>query len=160
MSEKKTHFSETKTAALLYRTDPLIMKWHYEIDYKHSYAQDSPFFVGLTKGELLGSACSHCETVFATPRAHCMSCGKKTRWMALPASGKIHTFTTCYFGGETFLKETPFTLILVEFEGVDTLFLSRLIAAADEMIEIGMPVQAQFLKNSRFLATDVYFVPV
>lgn len=152
--------SEPETGTVLYHTDPIIMKWHYEIDYKHSYAQDSPFFVGLSKGELKGSACTSCETVFATPRGHCMFCGESTTWTTLPASGKIHTFTTCYFGGETFLKETPFTLIMVEFEGVDTLFLSRLIGTANESIEIGMPVKAQFLKNSQFLATDVYFVPV
>lgn len=160
MSEKKTRLPETETGAVLYHSDPLIMKWHYEIDYKHSYAQDSPFFVGLSKGELLGSACTRCEMVFATPRAHCMSCGERTTWVTLPACGKIHSFTTCYFGGETFLKETPFTLILVEFQGVDTLFLSRLIGASHESVAIGMSVQAQFLRNSRFLATDVYFIPV
>lgn len=159
MSEKKIRLPESETGAVLYNTDPIIMKWHYEIDYKHSYAQDSPFFVGLSNGELMGSACSRCNVVFATPRGHCMSCGKETTWITLPDSGKIHTFTTCFFGGETFLKETPFTLILVEFEGVDTFFLSRLIGVTDESVEIGMSVKAQFLRNSQFLATDVYFVP-
>ncbi|NOY83845.1 MAG: Zn-ribbon domain-containing OB-fold protein [Nitrospirae bacterium] len=158
MSEKRVRLPEPETGAVLYHTDPIIMKWHYEIDYKHSYALDSPFFVGLSKGELKGSACARCEIIFATPRAHCMSCGDLTNWVLLPTSGKIHTFTRCFFGGETFLKETPFTLILVEFEGVDTLFLSRLVGAMDESVEIGMPVKAQFLKNSQFLATDVYFV--
>lgn len=134
------------------------MKWHYEIDYKHSYAQDAPFFTGLSKGKLLGSVCSNCERVYATPRGYCLACGVATKGFELPLSGKIHTFTTCYFGGETFLKETPFTLILVEFEGVDTLFLSRLVGAADETVGIGMPVKAQFLSKPRFLVTDVYFV--
>jgi len=159
MSEKKIRLPETESGAVFHHTDPMIMKWHYEIDYKHSYAQDSRFFEGLSKEKLMGSACAHCEIVFATPRAHCMACGDATAWISLPVSGKIHTFTTCYFGGEAFLKETPFTLILVEFEGVDTLFLSRLIGTTDQSVKIGMSVKAQFLKKSNFLATDVYFVP-
>ncbi|MFQ5589417.1 MAG: Zn-ribbon domain-containing OB-fold protein, partial [Nitrospiria bacterium] len=80
-------------------------------------------------------------------------------WVPLPLTGKVHTFTTCYFGGERSLKETPFNLILVEFEGVETLFLSRLIGAAEASVKIGMPVKARFLKKPQFLVTDVYFIP-
>lgn len=150
---------ETEDGTILYNVDPIIMKWHYKIDYIHSYAQDSPFFSGLSKGKLLGSACTRCPMKFATPRGHCMKCGAKTKWVSLPHKGMIHTFTTCYFGGEAFLKETPFTLIMVEFETFDTLLLSRLIGIKPEMIQIGMSVQAKFLRNSKFLATDVYFIP-
>lgn len=156
---KKTRLPETDEGTVLYNIDPIIIKWHYEIDYLHSYAQDSPFFAGLSEGRLLGSACTKCRTKFATPRSHCMSCGAKTEWIDLPLEGKIHTFTTCYFGGEAFLKETPFTLILIEFRGIDTLFLARLSGPAPDEVAIGMPVKAQFLRNSKFKATDVYFVP-
>ena len=47
-----------------------------------------------------------------------MECGEPTKWIELPLEGRIHTWTTCHFGGEAFLKETPFNLILVEFDGV------------------------------------------
>ena len=107
-------------------SEPLIIHDHYEIDYRHSYAEDSPFFVGLGKEKLLGSRCTACGYTFATPRAYCMQCGAATQWHELPLTGRVHTFTTCHYGGEAFLKETPFTLILVEFDGADTLFLSRL----------------------------------
>ncbi len=105
---------------------PLIIQDHYEIDYRHSYAQDSPFFVGLSQGRLLGSRCTACRYMYATPRAHCMECGAPTTWETLPPTGRVHTFTVCYYGGESFLKETPFLLVLVEFDQVNTLFLSRL----------------------------------
>ena len=59
---------------------PLIIHDHYEIDYRHSYAQDSPFFVGLSKEKLLGSRCTACGYTFATPRAYCMQCGAATQW--------------------------------------------------------------------------------
>jgi uncharacterized OB-fold protein len=140
--------------------DPLIIHDHYEIDYRHSYAQDSPFFVGLSKGELLGSRCTACDYMYATPRSHCMECGAPTQWEQLPLTGNIHTYTICYYGGETFLKETPYILILVEFQGVDTLFLSRLKGLSPDQVEIGMPVRPWFVKTATFKVTDVWFEPL
>ena len=151
---------ESEEGTVLFNTDPIIIKHHYEVDYLHSYAQDSPFFVGLTKGKLMGSHCTGCGRRYATPRGHCMECGGPTEWVELPGEGRVHTFTTCHFGGEAFLKETPFTLIMVEFDGVDTLFLSRLIGAEPKEVKIGMPVRARFLRNCKFKPTDVYFVPM
>ena len=139
--------------------DPIVLKDHFEIDYTHSYAQDSPFFAALTKGKLLGSRCGQCAYTYATPRSHCMYCGSRTRWMELPQEGKVHTYTTCYFAGEAFLKETPFTLVLVEFEHVNTLFLSRLKEVDPQTVRIGMPVKAQFVKRPKLKVSDIYFVP-
>ncbi len=156
---KKIKLLETEEGTILFNVDPIIIKHHYEIDYIHSYAQDSPFFAGLANKKLLGSKCTKCSYTFATPRSHCMECGANTEWYELPKEGKVHTFTTCYFGSEAFLKETPFTLILVEFEGVNTLFLSRLIGPEHEDVKIGMKIKAQFLRNSKFKSTDVYFIP-
>ncbi|MBO1225051.1 MAG: Zn-ribbon domain-containing OB-fold protein [Candidatus Scalindua sediminis] len=157
--QKKIKLQETEEGTILFNVDPIIIKHHYEIDYIHSYAQDSAFFAGLANKKLLGSKCTKCSYIFATPRSHCMECGAKTEWYELPKQGEVHTFTTCYFGSEAFLKETPFTLILVEFEGVNTLFLSRLVGVKPENVKIGMKIKAQFLRNSKFKSTDVYFVP-
>ena len=142
------------------KTAPLIIHDHYEIDYRHSYAEDSPFFVGLGKEKLLGSRCTACGYTFATPRAYCMQCGAATQWHELPLTGRVHTFTTCYYGGEAFLKETPFTLILVEFDGADTLFLSRLKNLPPDQVRIGLPVNARFAKTPTFKVTDVWFEPL
>jgi uncharacterized OB-fold protein len=157
---KNAKLPETGEGTVLFNVDPIIIKHHYEIDYLHSYAQDSPFFAGLANKKLLGSRCTACGYCYATPRGHCMECGAATEWFELPQQGRIHTYTTCYFGGEAFLEETPFTLVLVEFDGVDTLFLSRLIGADPDEAAIGMEVKARFLRNSKFKPTDVYFVPL
>ena len=151
---------EKQDVTEVYNVDPLIVKSHYEIDYIHSYAQDSEFFRAIGKKKLMGSKCKKCSYTYATPRSHCMMCGAETEWYELPNEGRIHTFTTCYFGSEAFLKETPFNLIMVEFEGVDSLFMSRLIGAELEDIKIGMKVKAKFKRNLEFSPTDVYFVPV
>ena len=88
-----------------------------------------------------------------------MQCGSETRWFELPLQGRVHSWTTCYFGSEEFLKETPFNLALVEFEGVDTLLLSRLDGVKQEGVYIGMKVRAEFRKKPRYLISDVHFVP-
>lgn len=143
----------------LKQMEPLIIDYPYHVDYIHSYGQDSPFFAGLANEKLLGTCCKKCDTTYATPRLHCMKCGEECDWVELPLEGKVHAWTTCYFGGEEFLKETPFHLILVEFIGVNTLFLSRLIDAKVGEIQIGMKVKAQFKHPSNLKASDVYFIP-
>ena len=53
-------------------------------------------------------------------------------------------------------------LAMVEFEGVNTLLLSRLMGvdpANPSLDWIGMPVKARFLRNSKLKPTDVYFIP-
>jgi len=151
---------ETEQGCVLYNLDPIIMKYHYEVDYIHSYAQDSPFFAGLSQGKLFGSRCPKCGASYGTPRGHCMNCGAKTEWLELPLTAKVHTYTICYFGGQEFLAETPFILILVEWPEVETFFLSRLVGVPFEDVSIGMPVQARFRRLSQFKPTDVYFVSV
>lgn len=142
---------------------PIITKSHYEIDYIHSYGQDSPFFAGLANGKLLGTRCPACPYTYGTPRLHCMYCGGECDWVELPKEGFVHTFTVCHYGSQEFLPETPFVLILVEWPGVDSLFLSRLVGvdpAAPSLDWVGMKVRAQFRRLSRLKPTDVYFVPV
>jgi len=160
MKRKRIKLPEPSDGTVLFNVDPIVIKSHYEIDYIHSYGQDSPFFAGLANRKLLGSLCSICNYTFATPRAHCMQCGAETAWVELPKEGRIHTWTTCYFGSEAFLKETPFNLALIEFEGVDTFLLARVVGLEQRQMRVGLAVRAQFFRNSQFKATDVYFVPV
>lgn len=137
---------------------PLVQPWHYEIDYIHSYGENSPFFVGLATKKLLGTECKKCRTRYATPRLSCMQCGGECGWFQLPKMGRIHSWTKCYFGSEAFLNETPYFLVLVEFEGVDTLLLSRLRGVKEEKeVSVGMPVEAKFVKKPKYSITDVWF---
>ena len=152
-----------RSGAAIYKnpagTNDLVVLSPYNIKYVHSYAEDSPFFLGLAKGKLLGSECTKCHHRYATPRGHCMECGSETKWFDLPLEGRVHSWTTCYFGSEEFLKETPFNLALVEFDGVDSLLLSRLDGVKQSDIYIGMRVRAEFRKKPRYLISDVHFVP-
>jgi len=168
---KRTKLEETDEGTILFNVpfprdlsglrdmSPIVIKQHYEIDYLHSYGQDSPFFAGLANKRLLGTKCTGCAYTYATPRRHCMECGGECDWIELPQEGRVHTWTTCHFGSEAFLDQTPFNLVLVEFDGADTLFLSRLVGVSEDEISIGMRIKARFVRNSKFSPTDVYFVP-
>jgi hypothetical protein len=153
---------DAQALEMLKKMSPIIVKQPYQIDYIHSYGQESPFFAGLANRFFLGRRDPESGYTYATPRGHDMYSGEETDWVALPAEGKVHAFTVCYFGSEEFLPQTPFVLILVEIEGADTLFLSRLVGvdpAQPSLDWIGKKVKAQYLRNSKLKPTDVYFVP-
>ena len=141
--------------------ESLIIRYPYSINYIHSYAEDSPFFLALAEGRLRGSRCTKkgCAFVYATPRSHCMQCGSPTQWVDLPTQGRVHAWTTCHFGSEAFLKETPYNLALVEFDGVGSLLLVRLKDSTEPELYVGMPVEARFDPNPKYSITDVWFVP-
>ncbi len=109
--------------SILKEMSPIVIKFPYSIDYNFSYGQDSPFFAALANKRFIVSREPETGYTYANPRGHDMYTGKETEWVEIQPEGKIHAFTTCYFGSEAFLDQTPFILILVEFEGVDTLFL-------------------------------------
>jgi len=146
--------------SLLKQMAPIVIKYPYSIDYNFSYGQDSPFFAALANKRFIVSREPNTGYTYANPRGHDMYTGKETEWVEIKPEGKIHAFTVCYFGSEAFLAETPFILILVEFEGCDTLFLSRLVGVdpADASIDwIGKKVKGRFLRNTKLKPTDIYF---
>ncbi len=116
--------TDPEALAILKRMAPILIEQPYQITYLHSYGQDSPCFAGLAN-----STCWRRRTrcpATPTPRraAHDMYTGAETDWIDSPTGRRsVHAFTVCYFGSEEFLPETPYVLALIEFEGVNTLFL-------------------------------------
>lgn len=155
--------SNPEALAFLKKLAPLQIEQEYKITYLHSYGQDSPWFAGLANRRLLGSREPDSGYVYANPRGHDMYSGKETEWVDITdRPGRVHAFTVCQFGSEEFLPETPYVLALIEFDGVDTLLLSRLMGVdpdAANLDWIGMPVRARFLRNSKLKPTDIYFIP-
>lgn len=155
--------TDAESLALLKELTPIRIEQEYRISYLHSYGQDSPWFAGLTNRRLLASRDPGTGYAYATPRGHDMYTGKETEWIDITEKpAKVHAFTVCHFGSEEFLPETPFALALVEFEGVNTLLLTRLLGVDLDKASIdwiGMPVRPRFLRNAKLKPTDVYFVP-
>lgn len=149
--------------AILKRLAPIQIEQEYKITYLHSYGQDSPWFAGAANKRLLATRTPSTGYTYATPRGHDMVTGEETEWIDITdRPAHIHAFTVCHFGSEEFLPETPYVLALIEFEGVDTLFLTRLFGVDTDEASldwIGMAVRPRFLRNSKLKPTDVYFVP-
>jgi len=154
--------TDPDSLAFLKKLAPILIEQEYSITYLHSYAQDSPWFAALANKRLLATQAPGGYT-YAQPRGHDMYSGQETNWIDITdRAAKVHAFTVCHFGSEEFLPETPFVLALVEIEGVNTLLLTRLVGLdpdAATLDWIGLKVKAQFLRNSKFKPTDVYFVP-
>ncbi len=155
--------TDPESLAFLKKLAPIQIEQPYQITYLHSYAQDSPWFAGLTNKHLLASQDEKTGYTYATPRGHDMFTGAETRWIDITERpARIHAFTVCNFGSEEFLAETPYVLALIEFDDVNTLLLTRImdIDTDDVCLEwIGMEVTPKFLRNSKLKPTDVYFVP-
>lgn len=155
--------TDPESLAFLKRMAPVQIEQPYSITYLHSYGQDSPWFAGASNKRLLATRDPESGYSYATPRGHDMYSGSETEWIDISdRQASVHAFTVCHFGSEEFLPDTPFVLALVAFEGVDTLFLSRLMGVdplAASLDWIGMPIEPRFLRNSKLKPTDVYFVP-
>ena len=155
--------TDAESLAFLKKLAPIQIEQEYKIAYLHSYGQDSPWFAGLTNKKLLASRDAKTGYTYANPRGHDMYTGAETDWIDITErKGKVHAFTVCHFGSEEFLPECPFVLALVQYEGVNTLFLTRLMGMDPDKASldwIDMEVKPRFLRNSKLKPTDVYFVP-
>ena len=155
--------TDPDSLAWLKKLTPIQIEQDYKITYLHSYAQDSPWFAGLTQKRLLANQDPVDGYTYANPRGHDMYSGAETNWIDITErEAKIHAFTVCHFGSEEFLPETPFILAMIQFEGVDTLLLTRMFGMDPDEATldwIGMPVTPKFMRNSKLKPTDVYFVP-
>jgi len=155
--------TDEEALEFLKKMSPIQIEQEYSIRYLHSYGQDSPWFAGLTNKRLLASREVKSGYTYANPRLNDMYTGAETKWIDITnVPAKVHAFTVCYFGSEEFLPDCPFVLALIEFEGVNTLLLTRLMGVdphAPTLDWIGMPVGPRFLRNSKLKPTDVYFSP-
>jgi len=155
--------SDPESLAFLKKLAPIQIEQNYQITYLHSYAQDSPWFAGLTNKRLIANQDPDSGYTYATPRGHDMYSGQMTDWIDITdRPARVHAFTVCHFGSEEFLPETPFVLALVEFQGVNTLLLTRMMGVDPNQASldwIDMEIKPKFLRNSKLKPTDVYFVP-
>lgn len=143
----------------IYNTNPLQIGRHYEIEYIHSYGEVSDFFTGLQQRKLMAARCKECGYAWLPPRRDCGSCGARTEWFEAPQEGKVHSYSILEFAAEAFLHELPFVLAYIELDGIDTVFLSRVVDCRPEDVYVGMPVRARFRRLPEWSPNDVVFVP-
>ncbi|MCA1989761.1 MAG: OB-fold domain-containing protein [Desulfarculus sp.] len=151
-----------KPLALFDEKPAWVVSWPRTVEHHHTYGLLTPFFKGLTEGNLMATKCVNPDcaekgTVWLPPRADCPDCYQRMKWVKVKPEGKIYTFTMVDYAGIGVEMKTPYWQIDVEIPGVDTIFKGYL---AQGKPEIGLPVKAEFrTKNPTHTILDIWWVP-
>jgi hypothetical protein len=117
----------------------------------HTYGLLTPYFKGLTEGQLLGTKCVNPRCPIAKgdgelwlpPRADCPDCHQPMVWQKVEnPRGYIYAYTHVERGGTGLEIKCPYYQIDVKMDGVSTILKSYLVDR--EPIKIGDRVRARF----------------
>jgi uncharacterized protein len=104
------------------------------------------FFDASKDGRLLIQRCTACGKHQFYPRQVCVHCGEGTvEWAEASGRGTVHTFTVIHQQGMPgWRDETPYVAAIIALEeGVR--MTSVVIGVEPSSVEIGMPVEVQFV---------------
>lgn len=142
--------------------DYMVVYRPHGVLYHHSYGLVSKFFKGLIDGQLLGTRCPECSTVYCPPRVHCWNPAcrvAETQWLELPLQGTVHTFSIMLFAADAFLEMLPFVLGYVQVEGAHTALPIPIVTAPTDVF-VGQKVTIKFRAKRTGDLMDIYGVPV
>ena len=137
---------------------------HYDQLYTIRHGWNSPFFIGLLEGKIMGTRCPKCGDAWVPPRTHCwnLDCKlERTEWVEMPKRAKVHTWTVAGWSGRSSLKRLPIVLVYAIFEGSKVAIANELKGINPWDVEFNMPVRAEFIpkEERKGIITDFYFVP-
>jgi uncharacterized OB-fold protein len=133
----------------------------------HTYGLLTPYFKGLTNGQLLATRCVNpaCPIskgngeLWIPPRADCPDCHQPMTWSEVKdPKGYVYTYTYVERGGTGLEIACPYYQIDVKIEGVGTIVKSYLEGPGP--VKIGDRVTARFRTGSDATHTclDLYWV--
>jgi len=121
--------------------------WPGEIPIQSFYTAGSGgqiFFTALKQdGKLIGTRCAPCAQVYVPARSFCERCfSALTETVELKRTGRLMSYTSCYFDRDRQPLLRPLALALVQLDGATTFVLHYLLGVDDsEKIEIGSKVE-------------------
>ena len=84
-----------------------------------SQTKVAPFVDYLEKGKVVASHCAQCGTRYFPPRADCYVClSDNLEFEEISGTGSLVSFTTANYAPTGFEEDVPYTLALVDFNGV------------------------------------------
>lgn len=137
---------------------------HYDQLYTIRHGRNSPFFIGLLEGKLIGMRCPKCGDIFLPIRGNCwnLDCNlEETEWVELPLKGKVHTWTVAGWSGRSSLKRLPIVLVYGIIEGSKVAIANEMRNIKPWDVEFNMPFKVEFVpkEERKGAVTDFYFVP-
>jgi uncharacterized OB-fold protein len=132
--------------------------------YTHSLGKYSRFFVELENRRFMATCCEQCQRVYAPPRPLCPECLEITKWVELPGTGTVETYSILHFspGSNPDVEQlaTPYVLAYVLLDGASTLF-PHVLETPPELVRVGMRVRVHYSDCSVFHPIHLMcFVPL
>lgn len=123
------------------------------------------FLEGLSQGKIIGTVCEHCNRTVVPPRIFCEWCFRPVnKWVELPDTGIVNTFSISYISTDTTRLKTPIIPAVIEIDRTTHAgFLHMIGETKPETIKIGMRVKAVWLDSAKRKGsiTDIkYFKPM
>jgi hypothetical protein len=103
------------------------------------------YLAGLKEGRLVGTHCHHCRHTVIPPRTVCEWCFRPMdKWVELPDTGTINTFSLCYVTWDMRYLDEPQIPIVVDIDGTrPSVGIMHLLGQVNpDDVAIGMKVQA------------------
>ena len=108
------------------------------------------FFREIQKNaKFLGTVCPACDITYVPPRLYCEQCfAHLEEWVDVPATGRVHTFTTVHLDLDGNRLAEPRILAFVNLDSSDGGLVHFLGEVEPDQVCIGMPVEAVFKKKA------------
>jgi uncharacterized protein len=108
-----------------------------------SQTKAGAFVEYLDQGEIRGTSCRRCGRMFFPPRVDCSWClASDMEWIKIEGTGNLLSFTKVNYAPTGFESDVPYTLGLVDFNGV-RVFGRFNKGIPEEQIKAGMKLKAE-----------------
>ena len=82
-------------------------------------AKAADFVTYLEQGKMMTTRCRECGLVYFPPKMDCPKClSSDVEWVEITGSGKLATYAVVNYGPTGFENDTPYTLAIVDIEGL------------------------------------------
>lgn len=116
-----------------------------------SEAKAAAFVDYLEQGRVMTTRCRKCGGTYFPPKMDCPRClSDDVEWVELKGAGKLATYTIVNYGPTGFENEAPYTLAIVDFDGLRVFGrLSRDVKETDIKVGMALKVAAVRLPGER-----------
>ena len=101
------------------------------------------FIDHLHDGRIMGTRCNDCDQSFFPPRADCHKClTSNMSWFEVSGTGTLVTFSRLAFAPLRFKEDLPYTIALVDFDGLQV--FGRIAHSVEaNQLKAGMPLRCE-----------------
>ena len=110
-------------------------------------AKTEDFINYLEQGKVMTTRCKKCGNTYFPPKMDCPGClDSDVEWIEIKENGTLVTYTIVHYGPSGFEDEAPYTLAIVDFNGV-RIFGRVSKDVAEDDIQPGMNVKIVPIKS-------------